>query len=62
MVMDQMAEDKTCLTIAQRISTIKESDRIILLSKGTVLEEGTYEELIEAKGHFYEFERGLLEQ
>ena len=44
----------TRIVIAHRLSTIKQCDRIIMLSGGHIIEEGTYDELIEKKGAFAE--------
>ena len=40
--------------MAHRLSTVKKCDRILLLDEGGIAEEGTYEELMEKKGKFYE--------
>lgn len=42
----------TRIAIAHRLSTIKHCDRIIVLDKGKIVEDGTYEELINKKGYF----------
>ena len=44
----------TRLVIAHRLSTIRHCDRIIVLDKGKIAEEGTFEELMARKGLFYE--------
>ena len=44
----------TRVVIAQRLSTIRHCDRIIVLDKGHIAEEGNYEELMKKKGLFYE--------
>lgn len=44
----------TRIVIAHRLSTIKQCDRIIVLDSGKIAEDGTYEELIDKKGYFYE--------
>ena len=44
----------TRIVIAHRLSTIKNCDRILYMEHGEVLEEGTYDELIEKKGKFFE--------
>lgn len=45
----------TRIVIAHRLSTIKQCDRIIVLDKGKIIEDGTYKELIEKNGYFAEF-------
>ena len=44
----------TRIVIAHRLSTIRHCDRILVLDKGKIVEDGTYEELIEKKGFFAE--------
>jgi ATP-binding cassette subfamily C protein len=44
----------TRITIAHRLSTITECDRIIVLDKGKIAEEGTYDELVKNKGIFFD--------
>ncbi len=44
----------TRIVIAHRLSTIKNCDRILVLDKGQILEDGTYDELIERNGFFAE--------
>lgn len=44
----------TAIVIAHRLSTIKEMDRIIVIEKGCLLEEGTFDELYNKKGRFYD--------
>ncbi len=45
----------TRVVIAHRLSTVKECDRIIVMDKGAIVEEGKYDELMAKKGYFYEF-------
>ena len=45
---------KTELMKNYRLSTIKQCDRIIVLDKGNIIEDGTYEELISQNGYFAE--------
>jgi ATP-binding cassette subfamily C protein len=44
----------TRIIIAHRLSTVIKCDRIIVLNEGSVAEQGTFEELMEKKGLFYE--------
>lgn len=45
----------TRIVIAHRLSTVKNCDRIIVMDKGKIAEEGNFDELMEKKGLFYEF-------
>lgn len=56
-------QDRTIITIAHRINTIIDSDRIIVLDQGRVAEFDTPAELIKQRGRFYDLakEAGLLD-
>ncbi len=56
-------QDRTIITIAHRINTILDSDKIVVLQQGRVAEFDTPSELIRRKGLFYELvkEAGLLD-
>lgn len=47
------AKDKTLIIIAHRLETIKNVDKILVLSNGEIKEEGTYQELLNKKAYFY---------
>ncbi|HDR7313349.1 TPA: ABC transporter ATP-binding protein, partial [Bacillus cytotoxicus] len=49
----KLSEGKTTVTISHRIGTTKRSDLIIVMEKGRIVEQGTFEELIKKQGMFY---------
>lgn len=52
--LNSVYRDKTSFIIAHRISSIKDSDVILVLDDGKIVESGTHEELLNKKGHYYE--------
>ncbi len=50
---DKLLKGRTSFLIAHRLSTIRSADRILVLSKGEVIEEGSHHDLIRLKGHYY---------
>lgn len=52
---------KTAIVVAHRLSTVKNADNIIVLEDGTVVEQGTHENLTELKGKYYELVKNQLE-
>ncbi|MCS7203641.1 MAG: ABC transporter ATP-binding protein/permease [Thermodesulfovibrio sp.] len=52
--LERISKDKTTLIIAHRLSTIKRADKIIVMDKGSVIEEGSHEELLAKRGLYSE--------
>jgi len=50
--LDKLMQGRTCLVVAHRISTIAAADKIVVLGRGKVLEQGTYAQLIAMEGAF----------
>ena len=51
--MDQIGSNRTMLMIAHRLSTVRRCDRIIVVDKGEIIEDGSHDELMAAKGASY---------
>ena len=51
--MRNLMKDKTCFVIAHRLSTIRSADHILVLDGGQVVEQGTHDSLMEARGFYY---------
>lgn len=55
--LDRLIRNRTTFIVAHRLSTVRGADRIVVLDKGKIREEGSYQELMDLKGEFYEMER-----
>ena len=53
--LSQLSEGRTTLTIAHRLSSIRNSDRILVLTEEGIVEEGNHEKLLARKGVYYQF-------
>jgi len=52
--LSELVKDRTTIVIAHRLSTIKKADQILVIEAGNIAERGTHDELIEAKGRYYD--------
>ena len=60
--LDRLARGRTTLTIAHRLTTIQHADRILVLGRQNIEEEGTHEELLARKGLYYRLWNGIPEE
>ena len=51
--LDNLMENKTSFIVAHRLATVRNADKIIVLGKGRVIEQGNHEELLAQKGYYY---------
>ena len=59
--MDKLMKGRTVFVIAHRLSTVRNSDAIMVLDKGEIIERGTHEQLLAQKGTYYQLYTGAFE-
>lgn len=59
--MDALMEGRTVFVIAHRLSTVKNSNVIIVLDQGCIIERGAHQDLLKQKGHYYQLYTGAFE-
>ena len=59
--MDKLMQGRTVFVIAHRLSTVKNSDVIMVLENGAIIERGTHDDLIKQKGKYYQLYTGAFE-
>ncbi|MNC76050.1 Heterocyst differentiation ATP-binding protein HepA [compost metagenome] len=55
--MQELIRGRTTFIVAHRLSTIRDADRIVVMKNGRVAEIGTYRELLERRGEFYQLKQ-----
>ena len=58
--LQRLFKNKTVVIIVHRLSTVQDADQIVVLSKGSVVEQGTHLELINNKNHYYTLVKNQL--
>ena len=59
--LENFFKGKTAIVIAHRLSTVKHADKIVVLDRGKVVEEGNHSELVAKKGEYYRLVKNQLE-
>jgi len=60
--LDVLLSQRTVLVVAHRLSTIKRANRILVLDRGKIVEQGTHDELMKGKGFYYDLYQFQLEK
>ena len=59
--MDRLMENRTTFVIAHRLSTVRNSNAIMVLEHGEIIERGDHDDLLKQKGRYYELYTGKKE-
>lgn len=59
--MDKLMEGRTTFVIAHRLSTVRDSNAIMVLEHGEIIERGDHDDLMEQKGRYYQLNMGAVE-
>ncbi|MCU4481167.1 ABC transporter ATP-binding protein [Acinetobacter ursingii] len=56
----RLCQNRTCIVIAHRLSTIREADKIVVIENGTVVEQGSHEQLLQQQKAYYQLYQSYL--
>lgn len=59
--LDRFFKNRTVIIVAHRLSTVKNADNIIVIEKGAIVEQGTHQQLTQARGKYFELVKNQLE-
>ena len=59
--LNEFFKGRTVVVVAHRLSTVKNADQIVVLEKGSIIEQGTHHELTKLKGSYYKLVKNQLE-
>jgi subfamily B ATP-binding cassette protein MsbA len=55
--LEKLASGRTVIAIAHRLSTIVRADKVVVLEQGRIVEQGTYQDLLNTKGKLWEYHK-----
>ena len=59
--LDRLMQGKTVFVIAHRLSTVRNSDAIMVMEQGEIIERGSHDELLDQQGRYYQLYTGQFE-
>ena len=60
--LENLMKARTVFVIAHRLSTVQKADHILVMDKGAIIEQGSHQELMEARGFYYELYASQFEE